>query len=237
MNNKYSQKRIDSAKKPTTDGMKTVSKRTIQKTAEATGDLIGNKVADMLTSISKSLKNASKSDDKEIYIYIYIFTEKRQEIIDELGLCNYITMEYQKNQKVINLLNNTPNQLSKFRTKNWIKINDQSGGVYNTSSDIRFRTTMLKSRLCDCSDAYIFVKGRITVTGTGGAVVRQADEINKGVIFKICVPFINCKSEINNAEMDNVKDIDTVMPMYNLTEYSDNYSKTSIWKLMAILQK
>ena len=109
--------------------------------------------------------------------------------------------------------------------------------MYNTSSDIRFRTTMLKSRLCDCSDAYIFVKGRITVTGTGGAIVRQADEINKGVIFKICVPFINCKSEINNAEMDNVKDIDTVMPMYNLTEYSDNYSKTSIWKLMAILQK
>ena len=94
-----------------------------------------------------------------------------------MRLCNYVTMEYQKNQKVINLLNNTPNQLSKFRTKNWIKINDQSGGVYNTSSDIRFRTTMLKSRLCDCSDAYIFVKGRITITGTGGAVVRQADEI------------------------------------------------------------
>ena len=141
-------------------------------------------------------------------------------------------MEYKKNQKIINLLNNTPNQLSKFRTKNWIKINDQSGGVYNTSSDIRFRTTMLRSRLCDYSDAYIFVKGRITITGVGGAAVGRADEINKVVIFKICVAFINCKSEINNAEMDNVKDIDTVMSMYNLTEYSDNYSKTSgnLWQ-------
>ena len=58
-------------------------------------------------------------------------------------------MEY---QKIINLLENTPNQLSKFRIKNWIEINDQSRGVYNTNSDIRFKTTMLKSILCDYSD-------------------------------------------------------------------------------------
>ena len=73
-------------------------------------------------------------------------------------------MEY---QKIINLLDNTPNQLSIFRTKNWIEINDQSRqsrGVYNTNSDIRFKTTMLKSSLCDYSDAYILVKGRITIT-------------------------------------------------------------------------
>ena len=56
------------------------------------------------------------------------------------------------------------NQLSKFRTKNWIETNDQSRVVYNTSSDIRFRTTMLKSSLCDYSDAYIIVKGTITIT-------------------------------------------------------------------------
>ena len=71
-------------------------------------------------------------------------------------------MEY---QKMTNLLGNTSNQLSKFRTKNWIEINDQSRGVYNTNSDIRFKTTMLKSSLCDYSDAYILVKGRITITG------------------------------------------------------------------------
>ena len=67
-------------------------------------------------------------------------------------------MEY---QKIINLLDNTSNQLSKFRTKNWTEINDQSRGVYNTNSYIGFKTTMLKSSLCDYSDAYILVKERI----------------------------------------------------------------------------
>ena len=66
-------------------------------------------------------------------------------------------MEY---QKIMNLLDTTSNQLPKFRTKNWIEINDQSRGVYNTNSDIRFKTTMLKSSLCDYSDAYALVKGQ-----------------------------------------------------------------------------
>ena len=65
------------------------------------------------------------------------------------------------------MLDNTPNQLSEFRTKNWIEINDQSRGVYDVNSDIRFKTTILKSSLCDYSDAYILVKGRITITGAG----------------------------------------------------------------------
>ena len=130
-------------------------------------------------------------------------------------------MEY---QKMINLLDNTSNQLSKFRTKNWIEINDQSRGVYNTNSDIRFKTTMLKSSLYYYSDAYILVKGTITITGAGDdAAARQADERIKGVVSKNFAPFINCKSEINNTERDNAKDIDTVMPMYNLIEYSDSY--------------
>ena len=66
-------------------------------------------------------------------------------------------MEY---QKIINLLNNTPDQRSKFRTKKWIEINDQSRGVYNTNSDIRSNPTILKSNLCDYADAYILVKGK-----------------------------------------------------------------------------
>ena len=90
-------------------------------------------------------------------------------------------MEY---QKIINLLDNTPNQLSKFRTKNWIEINDQSRGVYNTNSDIRFKTTMLKSSLCNFSDAYVLVKRTITITGAeADAVARQANERDKRVIF------------------------------------------------------
>ena len=83
---------------------------------------------------------------------------------------------------------------------------------------------MLKSSFCDYSDAYILVKGTISVNNTAaaGAVVNNT---NKKVIFKNCAPFTNCISEINNAQIDNAKDIDTVMPMYNLIEYSDNYEK------------
>ena len=86
---------------------------------------------------------------------------------------------------------------------------------------------MLKSSLCDYSDAYILSKGRITVIAKNNsyAAARQADERNKG-------PFINCNSEINNTEIDNAKDVDIVMPMYNLIKYSHN-----IWKVMAILQR
>ena len=130
-------------------------------------------------------------------------------------------MEY---QKIINLLDSTSNELSMFRTKNWIKINDQSRGEYNANSGITFKTAILKSSLGDYSDAYILVKGTITITGEGNnAVARQADERNNGLIFYNCTPFINCKSEINNTEIDNAKDIDIVIPMYNLIEYSDNY--------------
>ena len=85
---------------------------------------------------------------------------------------------------------------------------------------------MLKSSLCDYSDAYILVKGTISVNDTaaqGGA----ANNTNKKVIFKNCAPFTNCISEINNTQIDNAKDIDVVMPMYNLIEYSDNYAKTT----------
>ena len=88
-------------------------------------------------------------------------------------------MEY---QKIIHLLDNMSNQLSKFRTKNWIETNDESRGVYNTNSHIRFKTTMLKSTLCDYSDAYVLVKVTITITEAGdNAAVRQAYERNKGV--------------------------------------------------------
>ena len=85
---------------------------------------------------------------------------------------------------------------------------------------------MFKSSLSDYNDAYILVKGRITIARAGNNVgLRQPDEINKGVIFKNCAPFINCKSKINNIEIDNAKNTGIVMPMYNLIKYSDNYSK------------
>ena len=133
-------------------------------------------------------------------------------------------MEY---QKIANLKDDTSNKPSKFRTKYLVEINDESRGTYNVNSQIKFKTTMLKSSLCDYSDAYILVKGKITITGAGAdAAARQADERYKGVTFKSCAPFTNCISEINNTQVDKAKDIDIVMPVYNLIEYSDNYAKT-----------
>ena len=135
-------------------------------------------------------------------------------------------------QKLANLLDNESNQPSKFRIKNWVEINDESRGTY-TGSNIKFTTTMLRSDLCDYADAYILVKGTITITGAGDDVdARRLDERNKGIIFKICAPFTKCLSRINGREIDNAKDIDIVIPMYDLIEYSDNYSKTSgsLWQ-------
>ena len=84
---------------------------------------------------------------------------------------------------------------------------------------------MLKSSLCDYSDVYILVIGKITITGRGhDAAAIQADERDKGVAFKNCASFSNCISEINNTQVDDTKDIDVVIPMYNLIQYSDNYA-------------
>ena len=112
-----------------------------------------------------------------------------------------------------------------------VEINDESRGAYNVNIQIKFKTTMLKSSLCDYSDAYILVKGTISVNNTVAAGVA-VNNTNKKVIFKNCAPFTNCISEINNTQIDNAKDIDIVMPMYKLIEYSDNYAKTtgSLWQ-------
>ena len=90
---------------------------------------------------------------------------------------------------------------------------------------------MLKSSLCDYSDAYILVKGTISVNNTA-AQGAATNNTNKNVIFKNFTPFTNCISEINNTQIDNAKDIDVVMPMYNLIEHSDNYAKTTgnLWQ-------
>ena len=137
-------------------------------------------------------------------------------------------MEY---QKIANLIDDASNQPSKFRTRNWVEINDESRGAYNVNSQIKFKTTMLKSSLCDYSDAYILVKGTISANNTAAAGAA-ANNTNRKVIFKNGAPFTNCISEINNTQIYNAKDIDIVMPVYNLIEYSDNYEKTtgSLWQ-------
>ena len=136
-----------------------------------------------------------------------------------------------KYQKITILLNNESNQPSKFRTKNWVEINDDVRGIYSPNKQIRFKTAMLRSSLCDYSDIYILVKRNITVNNTA-ADGAAANNTNKKVIFKNCAPFTNCISKINNTQIDNAGYTDIVMPMYNLIEYTENYSKTSgsLWK-------
>ena len=96
-------------------------------------------------------------------------------------------------------------------------MSDESRGTYNVNSQIKFKTTVLKSSLCDYSDAYIRPKGNVTVNNQQLQVLIQI----------IQIAYTNCISQINNTQIDNAKDTDIVMSMYNLIEYSDNYSKTS----------
>ena len=97
--------------------------------------------------------------------------------------------------------------------------------IYNPNKEIRIKISMLRSDLCDFSDGYIVVKGTITVTE------RDNAKNNKEVILKNNAPFINCISKINCAKIDNAEELDVVIPMYNLPEYSKNYKKTtgSLW--------
>ena len=90
---------------------------------------------------------------------------------------------------------------------------------------------MLRSSLCDYSDAHKLVKGNISVNNAGGAGADE-NNTNKKVIFKNCAPFTGCKSKINNTQEDDAKDFDILVPMHNLIEYRDNYSKISgcLWQ-------
>ena len=117
-------------------------------------------------------------------------------------------------QKIVNFLDITfdKKDLPRYVTNKWIEVYDQSQENYNPNKEIRIKTSMLRSDLCDFSDAYIVVKGTITVTEPDNA------KRNKEVIFKNNAPFINCISKINGVKIDNAEDLDVVMPMYNLLE-------------------
>ena len=130
-------------------------------------------------------------------------------------------MEY---QKIANLLDSASNKPSKSRIRNWFEINDDIRGAHSPNKQIRFKIAMRRSSLCDYSDAYILVKGNISVNNNAGAGAA-ANNIGKKVIFENCAPFTNCISKINNTQKDNAEYIDLVMPMYNLIEYSEIIQK------------
>ena len=124
--------------------------------------------------------------------------------------------------KINNLLGPAHDKVPRFITKKWIEVQSQSGNTYNTSKPIRFKTSVLRSDLCDYSDAYVWVNGKITVTNP-----NDNDNFNKELTLKSNAPFIPCISKINGELVENAEDLDIVMAMYNLLEYSKNYEKTS----------
>ena len=126
-------------------------------------------------------------------------------------------------QKIVNLLNGSGNNNSKFATKKWYIIDSESNGNYSQNDEIKFLTRSIESSLCDYSDAYILVTGNITATPNNAATQ---------VVFKNCAPFEKCRTEINETFIDEATHINITMPMYNLIEYSDDYSDTSgsLWQ-------
>ena len=126
--------------------------------------------------------------------------------------------------KIVNLLGTTSDDkdLPRFITKKWIEVYDQSERNYKANKEIRIKTLMLRSVSCNFNDAYIVVKGDITLEGNNNANKR-----NKNFTFKNNAPFNNCISKIDDIKIDNTEDLDVVMPMYNLLEHSKNYRKTT----------
>ena len=125
-------------------------------------------------------------------------------------------MEY---DKINNLLDSESENLSKFVTREYVRVNSLPN-TYDENKSIRLKTPMLRSDLCDYADAYILVSGTITVAGN-----YPRDRENKPVILKNNAPFVSCITRINGELIEDADDLDIVMPMYNLLEYSKNYGK------------
>ena len=136
-------------------------------------------------------------------------------------------MEYNKINNLLLSEDNESEKLSKFVTREYVRVNSLSN-TYNENKSIRFKTPMLRSNLCDYSDAYILVKGTIAVTapGANNDANNIGDKRNRPVILKNNAPFVSCITRINGELIEDADDLDIVMSMYNLLEYSKNYRKT-----------
>ena len=134
-------------------------------------------------------------------------------------------MEYDKINNLLLSEDNESEQLSKFVTREYVEVNSLLN-TYNENKSIRFKTPMLRSNLCDYSDAYILVKGTITVNGVVHGAENDIARRNRPLILKNNAPFVSCITRINGELIEDADDLDIVMPMYNLLEYSKNYRKT-----------
>ena len=133
-------------------------------------------------------------------------------------------MEYDKINNLLLSEDNESKQLSKFVTIEYVRVNSLLD-TYNENKSIRFKTPMLRLNLCDYSDAYILVEGTIMVTAAAGAN-NIREKRNKPLILKNHAPFVSCITRINGELIEDADNLDIVMPMYNLSEYSKNYRKT-----------
>ena len=133
-------------------------------------------------------------------------------------------MEYDKINNLLLSEDNESEQLSKFVTRQYVKVYSLSN-MYNENISIRFKTPMLRSNLCNYFDVYILVKGTITVNGVLNGVENEILRRNRPLILKNNVPFVSYMTKINNEFIEDADDLDIVMPMYNLLEYSKNYRK------------
>ena len=136
-------------------------------------------------------------------------------------------MEYDKINNLLLSEDNESEKLSKFVTREYVKVTSLSN-TYNENKSIRFKTPMLRSNLCNYSDAYILVKGKITVMapGANNGANNIRDIRNRSLILKNNAPFVSCITSINGKLIEDADDLDIVMSMYNLLEYSKNYRKT-----------
>ena len=158
---------------------------------------------------------------------MFFIVKTSEETTFDKILQQYMLHVIMETQKIANLLGNADNESLKFATRKWYVINDQNNTDYGEgnedSTTVKFETKIIKSNLCDYSDAYILVTGNITATG---------GDANTRVAFKNCAPFTKCITHINDEHVDNADNLDIIMPMYNLIEYSDNYWDTSgsLWQ-------
>ena len=126
-------------------------------------------------------------------------------------------MEYHKINNLLLYEDNESEQLSKFVIREYVTVNSLLD-TYNENKSIRFKTSMLRSNLCYYSDAYILVKGTITVNGAVNRVENEILRRNRPLILKNNAPFVTCITRINGELIEDADDLDIVMPMYNLLE-------------------
>ena len=166
------------------------------------------KAPQQINFIGELLKNTGAT--------LFFIIKKSEETTSNFSQNFATIIKIMETQKIVNLSNDSDNENSKFATRKWYVIDSGSNGNYSKDDEIKFLTRSIESSLCDYSDAYILVTGNINSRGND---TKSA--------FKNCAPFRTCITQINETFVDEAKYANITMPMYNLIEYSVNYSDTS----------